>query len=471
MNLQIMQNLPSSRFIRSLIACIFVMALVSALLADTTVSVNGSGNIVITGTGLMIKDMASTPPFIGILDEGSISTSGNVAIEPDGADVYFGSASTIYLKPGFHAKEGCHFTAIVDPNLDVPERHNPVVLDPDYDKTVTYYPGDTVNIGTRVTDVDGDITVHALQVKEGGDWVTLANWSYSSSGDSQKTVPVQFPTGGVFLLRTTAKDSVSDWIYSNEVPISIGSHLPVPSAPSVPKSSVVDPGEVLQVSAHATDQDGDMISIGLQVKIPGGDWVFVAGTLSGNQSDATYTASIDFYLPGTYALRTAVKDSVSDWVYSAQTTVKVLSWINIPTTVTSATIGGTGTNKQIQIYFEINDNGVVPWSWGSPDLSGFYNLKYKAGNGYVLFWYNDKYGFHAEKTFINIAIYHRETRSWVVDRVDLLWEDGTGWYWMLDPTVPFGLYLDKITYTCLHKPSDGNHTEPPYPRVYNIAPQ
>ncbi|MFT3868474.1 MAG: hypothetical protein QM715_08250 [Nibricoccus sp.] len=163
MNLQIRQNLRSSRLLRSLIACIFFMASVSALLADTTVSLNGSGSVVITGTGLLLKDTASSPPSIVILDEGSISTSGNVVIEPGGADIYFGSASTIYLKSGFHAKEGSHFEAIVDPNLDVPERHNPMALDPDYDKTVTYYPGDTVNIGTRVTDADGDTWPHRVR--------------------------------------------------------------------------------------------------------------------------------------------------------------------------------------------------------------------------------------------------------------------------------------------------------------------
>jgi hypothetical protein len=283
--------------------------------------------MVITGTGLMTKETIGGVQYIGVLDKGSITTSGDVVIEPGVTDVSFGSAGAIYLKPGFHAKEGCYFEAIVDPNIDIPVRYDPIVDVPTFDVGGGIYPGGSVSISTHATDADGDLSVHEIQVKASeGDWVAVAIWQLGTGADSQRTASITFPAAGVYVLRTAAKDSVSDWIYSSEVQISIGSHLPVPSAPQYDTSITYYPNSSITLTGQATDQDGDFKAFTVQIKKDGETtWYNIGGTPTVSGTTISLTNTIPLWGIGHYSLRTGVQDALSDWIYSSEASLNVTS--------------------------------------------------------------------------------------------------------------------------------------------------
>jgi hypothetical protein len=237
--------------------------------------------------------------------------------------------------------------------------------------TIEVPAGSSLSVSSTVSDPDGDLVDHWLEIQNPNGswswdgWLTSEPWLgglMGSTRQSVKTTAFAFTTPGTYHLRSSASDSqmTGDWIVSETVTVNV---VPAPtlSTATPPRPTGARPavvtnvngdvgnlqlplGATVSIVSSAVDTTGDMQEHWLEIQGPEGLWSWEGwlttapwnGELGGNGSASNKGTTFTFTKPGVYYIRATAVDAVAshEWILSNTVQVLVQAAPYIPSTPT-----------------------------------------------------------------------------------------------------------------------------------------
>ncbi len=221
--------------------------------------------------------------------------------------------------------------------------------------------GTSLTISSNATDPDGNITAHNLDIQRpDGTWNWQGGFAYGepymggpvgSASNSTRSASFTFNQAGTWYVRSWVNDAYGSNQHSATVAIVVVNPNQPPSIvwstqpPGYPNS-----GSTFTARATATDQDGNLSSVSVDVSVNGGAWTALAynggGSGSSNTSDGNLvTAGAE---GTTYQFRAIAGDSGglnSGYIFTAVSTVNRSPSVSLQvldSTKNAFAIGGNG---------------------------------------------------------------------------------------------------------------------------------